>query len=117
MFSTLIVKYMLSAGILYVGWVKKLGGWEYSQSCLKQPFEGRPKLVFKADYGLMHVKSIAEWSIPQCFRSALSYHRSVFMTLFLSIFGWPLKTGFTVYNVVFKNILVEKNNEHCKLIF
>ena len=49
----------------------------------------RPNLVFKTDYHLMQVKSIAEcslWSILQYFRPSLSYHlslRSLFC-LFLS---------------------------------
>ena len=54
------------------------------------------KLVFKTDYRLMQVKSIAECSngsILQYFRSSLSYHLSLGS---LSIFEWPLKTGFTV---------------------
>ena len=37
----------------------------------------RPKLVFKTDFRLMQVKSIAEcspWSILQYFRPSLSYH-------------------------------------------
>ena len=46
----------------------------------------------------MQVKSIAECSkesILQYFRPSLSYHLSV--RSFLSIFEWPLKTGFTVF--------------------
>ena len=41
----------------------------YSRTCLKQPLK-RPKLVFKSDYCIMQVKSIAEfspWSILQYF--------------------------------------------------
>ena len=56
------------------------------------------KLVFKTHYHLMQVKSIAECSkgsILQYFRPSLSYHLS--LGAFLSIFEWPLKTGFTVY--------------------
>ena len=51
---------------------------------------------FKTDYRLMQVKSIAECSkgsLPY-FRSSLSYH--LLLRLVLSIFEWPLKTGFTV---------------------
>ena len=46
---------------------------------------------------LMHVNSIAECSkgsILQYFRPSLSYRLS--LRSFLSIFDWPLKTGFTV---------------------
>ena len=51
----------------------------------------RPNMVIKPDYRLMQVKSIAECSkILQYLRPSLSYHLS------LSIFEWPLKTGFTV---------------------
>ena len=32
----------------------------YSKTCVKRPFSKRPKLVFKANYRLMQVKSIAE---------------------------------------------------------
>ena len=55
-------------------------------------------LVFKTDYHLMQVKSIAECSkgsILQYFRPSLSYHSSL-RSGFLSIFEWPLKTCFTV---------------------
>ena len=55
----------------------------------------RPKLVFKTDYRLMQVKSIAE-----CEHSAIL---SIFIELpivikifVLSIFECPLETGFTV---------------------
>ena len=54
----------------------------------------RPKLVLKTDYCLMQVKSIAECSkgsILQYFQPSLSY------SLSLSIYEWPLKTGFTVF--------------------
>ena len=56
----------------------------------------RPKLVFKTDYRLMQVKSIAECSkgsILQYFQTSLSYHLP--LSPFLSIFEWPLKTGST----------------------
>ena len=58
----------------------------------------RSKLVFKTDYRLMQVKSIAEcseWSILQYFWPSLSYQFFI-NTFVLSIFEWPLKTGFTV---------------------
>ena len=57
------------------------------------------KLVFKTDYRLMQVKSIAECSkgsIRQYFRPSLTYHLPLrpFFCLFLS--GWPFYTVFTV---------------------
>ena len=61
--------------------------------------ERRSKLAFKTNYPLMQVKSIAECSkgsILQYFQSALSYH----LSLVLSIFEWPLMTGFTVSTVI-----------------
>ena len=57
-----------------------------SKTCVKWPLSKRPKLVFKTNYRLMQVKSIAEWSILQYFRPSLSYQlllRSLFC-LFLS---------------------------------
>ena len=52
----------------------------YSKTCLKRPLSKRPKLVFKTNYHLMQVKSIAECSkgsILQYFRPSLSYHLSL----------------------------------------
>ena len=34
--------------------------YNYSKACLKQPFSKRQKFVFKTNYRLMQVKSIAE---------------------------------------------------------
>ena len=56
------------------------------------------KWVFKTNYRLMYVKSIAECSngsILQYFLRTLSYH--IALRPFLSIFEWPLKPGFNVY--------------------
>ena len=50
---------------------------EYSKTCVKQPLSKRPQLVFKTNYPLMQVKSIAECSkgsILQYFRPSLNYH-------------------------------------------
>ena len=50
----------------------------------------------------MQVKSIGECSkrsILQYFRPSLSYHFSL-KTFFLSVFKWPLKTGFTAIRIV-----------------
>ena len=52
------------------------------------------KLIFKNNYHLMQVKSIAECSkgsIMQYFRPSLSYH------FILSVFEWLFYTGFTVH--------------------
>ena len=49
--------------------------------------------VLKTNGSLMKVESIVECSnLP-----SVSYHLSL-ISLFLSIFEWPLKTGFTVYS-------------------
>ena len=63
--------------------------YTYSKTCVKQPPSKRPKLVFKTNYRLMQVKSIAECSkgsILQYFQPSLSYHLSVrsLFCLFLS---------------------------------
>ena len=63
----------------------------YSKTCLKRPLKKkRLKLGFKTDYRLMQVKSIAECStfIKLPF---------VIKRFVLSIFEWPLKTGFALY--------------------
>ena len=68
----------------------------------------RQKLVYKTEYRLMQVKSIAEcspWSILQYFRPSLSYHLPL-RPLFLSIFEWLLKTGFTVSFKSFSAFLI-----------
>ena len=60
------------------------------------------KLVFRTDYRLMQVKSIAEWSILQYFRPTLSYHFSLrpLFCLFL--------TGFTVVVWIWDECLSKK---------
>ena len=53
----------------------------------------RPKLVFQTNYHLMQVKSIAEHSaIPSTCIKLPFCHKDRCLT----IFEWPLKTGFTV---------------------
>ena len=72
------------------------------KSTVKPVLSGHPKkdqtLVFKTNHRLMQVKSIAECSsrehsaiLSTCIRLP-----SVFKTLVLSTFEWPLKTGFSV---------------------
>ena len=58
----------------------------------------RPKLVFKTDYLLMQVKSIAECSKKEhsAILSTFIKLPFVFKIFVLSNFEWLLKTGFTV---------------------
>ena len=69
--------------------IKQIQGIHTVKPVLNGHSKRRPKLVFKTDYRLMQVKSIAEcskWSILQYFRPSLSYHlplRALFC-LFLS---------------------------------
>ena len=70
----------------------------YSKPVLSCHSKRRPKLVFKTDYFLMQVKSIAE-----CSKGEHSAILSTFIKLpivikifVLSIFEWLLKEGFTV---------------------
>ena len=58
----------------------------------------RRKLVFKTDYRLMQVKSIS------AIFSTFIKLPFVFKTFVLSIFEWPLKTGFTVFRL--SNLIV-----------
>ena len=72
-----------------------LDNWYYSKTCLKRPLKNS-KLVFKTEYRLKQVKSIAECSkrsILQYFRPSLSYILSL-TPLFCLFFEGPLKTGF-----------------------
>ena len=82
--------------IIYVVWLITVPGLvrsdeniTYSKTCVKPFFSKWPKLVFKTNYRLMQVKSIAECSkgsILQYIRPSLNYHlslRSLFC-LFLS---------------------------------
>ena len=71
--------------------------FKYSKTCFKQPLKKRTKLVFKTNYRLMQVKSIAECSkgsVLQYFRPSLGYH--VITIFVLSIFERLHKTSFTI---------------------
>ena len=57
----------------------------------------RPKLVFKTNYCLMQVKSIAECSYSAILSTFIKLP-FVIKIFVLSVFEWPLKTGFTVFN-------------------
>ena len=63
-----------------------------SKTCLKETPKEDQKLVFKTDYCLMQVKSIADSAILLTF-IRLQFVIKIFV---LSIFEQPLKTGFTV---------------------
>ena len=65
------------------------------------------KLNFNTDYCLMRVKSIAECSKHSAILSTFIKLPFVFKTFVLSIFEWPLKTGFTVSSYEMK---VQINN-------
>ena len=58
----------------------------------------RQKLVFKTDYRLMQVKSIAECSKGEHSAISSTFIKlpSAIKTFVLSIFQWPLWTDFTV---------------------
>ena len=74
----------------------------YSKTCLKPPLQKGQKLVFMTVYHFMKVQCIAECSngsILQYFQPSLSYHFP------LSIFKWPLKTGFTESSFSVENIV------------
>ena len=62
----------------------------YSKTCLKDRSQKAKKMVFKTNYRLMQVKSIAECSkgsILQYFRPSLSYHLSLRSSLCLFLSG------------------------------
>ena len=72
---------------------------------VKPVYNGHPqkdrKFVFKTNYHLTQVKSIAECSkgsILQYFLPSLSYHLS-FRSLVFSIFEWLFNSGFTVREI------------------
>ena len=54
---------------------------KYSKACLNWPLKEDQKLVFKTDYRLMQVKSIAEYSIQPAFSFQLSLRPLFFLFL------------------------------------
>ena len=72
----------------------------YTKACVKQPLSKDQKLVFKINYRLMQVKSIAEcskWSILQYLTFIkLPFVIKIFV---LCIFEWLFYTCFTVYEL------------------
>ena len=77
---------------------------EHQQICgkllfytVKPPLSKRPKLVFKTNYRLIQVRSIAECSREHsAILSTFIKLPFVFKIFVLSIFEWPFYTGFTV---------------------
>ena len=66
----------------------------YSKTCIKKGHSQKDqKLVFKTNYSLMQVKSIAEHSAILSTFIKLPFGIKIFV---LSIFEWPFYTGFTV---------------------
>ena len=61
----------------------------YSKTCLKRPLSNRTKMVFKTNYRLMQVKSIAE----EHSAILLTFIKQPFLIkiVVLSIFSWPLR--------------------------
>ena len=74
---------------------------EYSKTCLKQPLKKDKKKVFKTNNHLMQVKSIVECS---CEHSTILLTciklQHGFKTFVLSVFGWWLKTGFSIFFLI-----------------
>ena len=70
-----------------------------SKNCLKRPLKKKTKIGFQdrllLNAGQKYCRMLS-WSIPQYFRSSLSYHLSS-RPLFCLFFEWPLKTDFTVF--------------------
>ena len=68
----------------------------YSKTCVKRPLSKRPKLVFKTNYCLMQVKSIAECSKDSAILLTFIKLPVVIKIFVLSIFEWLFYTGLTV---------------------
>ena len=63
---------------------------KYSKTCVKRPLSKDKKMVFKTDYCLMQVKSIAQCSkesLLQYFRPSLSYQLSLRSLFFIFLNG------------------------------
>ena len=74
----------------------------YRKTCLKRPLS---KIHHMTNFHLMKVKSIAECSKGEhsAILSTCIKLPHGFKTFVLSIFEWPLKTGFTVHSKKLKN--------------
>ena len=81
-------------------------GFPYSKTCLKRPLSKRPKIGFQ-DQFLLNAGQ-------KCCRMIQGEHSAilwtciklpfVIKTFVLSIFEWPLKTGFTMCTLLFYQI-------------
>ena len=81
----------------------------YSKTCVKWLLSKDQKMVFKIDYRLMQVKSIAECS-PLEHSAILSTFIKlpvVIKTFVLSIFEWWFYTGLTVYKILIRQLFQE----------
>ena len=67
-----------------------------SKTRLKRPLKRRPKIGFKTNYRLMHVKSIEHSAILSTCIKLPSMSSMSLRPLRFPIFEWPLMTGFTV---------------------
>ena len=83
-------------------------GISYGKTCLNCHSKRRPKISFQdrlsLNAGQKYCRMLQE-SILQYFRTSLSYHLSL-RPFFLSIFAWPLKTGFTVDAISLGHMLI-----------
>ena len=74
----------------------------YSRTCLKRPLKKKTKIGFldqvSLNAGQKYCRMLQE-RILQYFRPSLSYHLSL-RPFVLSFSGWPLRTGFTVLEIV-----------------
>ena len=69
---------------------------KYSKACPKQPLKTKNRFSNRLFLNASHKYCrMLQESILQYFHPSLSYHLP-FKTFNLSIFEWPLKTGFTV---------------------
>ena len=85
-------------GSLYISCGHKL---DTVKPVLSSHSNRRPKLVFKPSYRLMQVKVLQ--NAPREHSAKLSTFIKlpfVFKSFVLSIFEWPLETGFTVYRIM-----------------
>ena len=70
---------------------------ENSKTCVKWPLSKRPKIIFKINYRLMQIKSIAECS-KGAFCNTFNFIKLPFVIkiFVMSIFEWSFYTRFTV---------------------
>ena len=99
----MVAKYMLHSDPLTIRCI--CNGKAYI--VLSSHSKRRPKLVFKTEFCLMQVKSIAEWEHSAILSTFIKLP-FVIKVFLLSIFEWPLKTGFTVY----LSIVIERHWMH-----